>query len=156
VTKIGEAAFIRCSSLSEVTIPPSVAEIGPRALGGCSGLQRVVMMQPGVVGRVIGDCAFADCSALESIVIPDTVTKIGGVAFEGCSSLKDLVIPASASNIGWRDVAGDRELVSPVGLETLSAGWFSGWPFLSRVVIPDGVKMIGGRHSSSVRTCVRS
>jgi hypothetical protein len=43
-----------------------------------------------------------------------------------------------------RDVAGDRELVIPAGLETLSAGWFSGWPFLTRVLIPDGVNVIGG------------
>jgi hypothetical protein len=80
---------------------------------------------------------------LKSIEIPDTVTKIGERAFSGCSDLRDLVIPASASNIGWRDVAGDRELVIPAGLEALDAGWFSGWPFLTRVLIPDGVKVIG-------------
>jgi hypothetical protein len=75
--------------------------------------------------------------------IPDAATKIGLSAFEGCSSLKDLVIPASASDIGWRDVTGDRELVIPAGVETLSAGWFSGWPSLARVAIPEGVKVIG-------------
>ena len=86
----------------------------------------------------------------------------------GCSSFKDLVVPASASNAGWRDVACGRGPVILAGLEELSAGWFSGWPFLTRVqnggrviegcsnlrevAIPDSVTDIGGLAFCRVRS----
>ena len=61
VTKIGYAAFYKCTSLTSVVIPDSVTEIG--------------------------DDAFYNCTSLISVVIPDSVTIVGKFAFEGCESL---------------------------------------------------------------------
>ena len=56
-TKIGESAFRYCSSLTSITIPPSVTEIGEYAFYGCKNLTEV---------RIPKDChvdeeAFVDC-----------------------------------------------------------------------------------------------
>ena len=58
VTRIGDEAFRRCSSLTEVTILNGVTSIG--------------------------DEAFYGCSSLTEVTIPNSVTSIGKNAFYGC------------------------------------------------------------------------
>jgi hypothetical protein len=71
---VGYAAFEGCKSLTSITIPESVIEIGANA--------------------------FSDCKELTSINIPDGVTNIGAFAFSGCSSLCYINIPINVSCIG--------------------------------------------------------
>ena len=74
VTRIGEDAFLGCTSLTNITIPKSITEIG--------------------------ESAFSDCTSLTSITIPESVTKIDFCAFYGCTSLKNITIPESVTEIG--------------------------------------------------------
>jgi hypothetical protein len=62
VTSIRQHAFRKCTSLTSITLPDSIATIARGAFNGCS--------------------------SLTSIVIPDSVTSIGHMAFAGCTSLK--------------------------------------------------------------------
>ena len=62
VTSIRQHAFRKCTSLTSITLPDSIATIARGAFNGCS--------------------------SLTAIVIPDSVTSIGHKAFAGCTSLK--------------------------------------------------------------------
>ena len=74
VTKIGDSAFMFCTSLTSVTIPDGVTSIDV--------------------------AAFLGCTSLTSVTIPDSVTSIKSKAFFNCTSLKSVTIPASVTNIG--------------------------------------------------------
>ncbi len=70
VTKIGDSAFSRCSSLTNIIIPEGVTSIGGEA--------------------------FCECSSLTNITIPEGVTSIENNAFSGCSSLTNITIPENS------------------------------------------------------------
>ena len=70
---IGNSAFFWCSSLTSITIPPSVTAIGKEA--------------------------FFWCSSLTSVTIPPSITSIGSGAFSWCSSLTSIAIPPSVNTI---------------------------------------------------------
>ena len=99
VTSIGDYAFDRCSSLTELTIPNSVTSIGATAFAGCIGLTSVTI--PNSVTS-IGTFAFSGCSGLIEVTIGNSVTSISDNAFEGCSGLTTLyslnTTPPSVAN----------------------------------------------------------
>ncbi|MBP5177082.1 MAG: leucine-rich repeat domain-containing protein, partial [Clostridia bacterium] len=75
---------VKDKSVTSITIPDGVTDIGDYAFAGCSGLTSV-----NVAGSVtsIGEGAFSSCSGLTSIIIPNSVTSIGNWAFRNCSGL---------------------------------------------------------------------
>lgn len=99
VTKIGDRAFIGCTSLMSVAIPDSVTTIGSYAFYDCSGLTSVVI--PDSV-TTIGSSVFSNCTNLTSVVIGDGVTMINSSAFSNCTSLTSIVISNRITSIGDR------------------------------------------------------
>ena len=97
VNKIGNSAFLRCSSLTSITIPNSVTSIGDWAFSSCESLTSIEI--PNSVTS-IGEDAFYDCSSLTSITIPNSVTSIRNWAFSSCESLTSIEIPNSVTSIG--------------------------------------------------------
>jgi hypothetical protein len=101
VTSIGDYAFyfysaINHDSLTNVTIPDSVTNIGDYAFLGCRGL-RGVTIGNGVT--CIGYYAFCECTSLAGVTIGNGVTCIGAWAFESCSNLTVVTIPSSVTSI---------------------------------------------------------
>ena len=153
VTSIGRYAFENCSSLTSITIPESVIEIGE--IGGgvfrdCSSLTSITIPE-GVTS--IPSMTFFGCSSLTSITIPDSVTTIGNYAFKGCSSLTSITIPEGVTSIGNVAFSGctcltefkgkfaeddGRLLVQDGNLIAFAPAG------LSEYIIPDSVTTIGG------------
>jgi len=145
VTSIGDYAFSRCSSLSNIVIPDSVTDIGKCAFYFCSSLSNIVI--PDSVTS-IGNDAFLRCSSLSNIVISDSVTSIGNGAFLGCSSLSNIVIPDSVTSIGndaFSDCSSLSSIVIPDSVTDIGNDAFSHCSSLSNIVVPNSVISIGDR-----------
>ena len=128
MTSIGDWAFSRCNSLSEIVIPSSVTSIGDSAFSFCSSL-KYISIPKSVIG--LNGNPFArwdgklECLSpnfvyeddilfnkdksriisfrnqnIKSYVIPSSVTIIGDSAFSCCGSLSEIVIPSSVTSIG--------------------------------------------------------
>ena len=98
--------------MASVTIGNSVTSIGDNAFRGCSGLNKVIILD------IVAWCRISFASAPSSplyyahhlyrdndteitdLVIPNSVTSISFVAFYGCTGLKSVTIPNSVTSIG--------------------------------------------------------
>ena len=139
VTRIGDFAFVNCTSLTSITIPDGVTSIGFAAFRGCSSLTSITI--PDSVTS-IGDYAFMRCSSLTSITIGAGVISIGDFAFYECSKLTSITIPDGVTSIGLRAFNGCTALTSiTIGNSVTSIGGyaFSDCSSLTSITIPDGV-----------------
>ena len=117
-TSIAAYIFQNCASVTSITLPPQVTEIGANAFEKCSNVERIVKSDgsgiTSVNARSFGDCkklveippfaegmtavqnwCFIGCSALTHIELPSTITQIKGQAFYGCGSLGYILIKAT-------------------------------------------------------------
>jgi len=143
VTSIGLYAFLRCFTLSSVTIPGSVTSIGEGAFQSCTSLTSVTI--PDSVTS-ISDYVFAECFSLSSVIIPDSVTNIGISAFNGCTSLTSVNIPNSVTNISDYVFLGCTKLTSvtiPDSVISIGIYSFFSCTNLTNLTIPDSVTSIG-------------
>jgi hypothetical protein len=96
VTNLGSGAFIS-AGLTNVTIPNSVTDIPHSAFRNCRGLTSVTI--PNSVTN-IGHYSFSGCTSLSNVIIPSSVTDIGYFAFLSCSNLTSAVIGERVATIG--------------------------------------------------------
>jgi len=144
VTDIGDGAFKSCKNLTEITIPNSVTTLGKEAFDGCKGLTSITIGN-GVTS--IGEEAFDDCVGLTGVTIPDSVTSIGEQAFRGCTSLAGITIGKSVTSIGKQAFKGCKSLtgvIIPDGVTSIESGTFDGCTSLTSVTIGNGVTNIKG------------
>jgi hypothetical protein len=96
VTRL-EGTFQAFSSLTGVTIPDSVTNIGLLSFDRCDHLTRVAI--PDSV-TTIEYSAFNECLSLPEVTFPASLTTVGVAAFANCDSLTNISIPGSLTNIG--------------------------------------------------------
>lgn len=115
--KISHEAFSGCPLLSIVNIPLSLTEIGERAFERCSSLTDIPLTNVKVFGNFtfsnsglitislpstassISMGMFYACQNLSIIYIPDSITSIGNSAFYYCTSLSTINFPSKLSTI---------------------------------------------------------
>ena len=142
VTSIGNSAFQNNTSLTSVTIPPSVGIIGSYAFAG-SGLTSVTI--PGTVTE-IGDSAFRQMSSLLSVNIQEGVTSLPANAFFNSTSLANVSLPGSLISIGAGAFysAALTTTTIPNSVTTIGEYAFSVNRELASITIGSGVTSIGG------------
>ena len=87
MTAIASNAFVGCSSLFEVELPPSIKTIGPSAFGQNEALTAVTLPES---LTEVGVGAFDAANNLRSIRIPSAVTELGVGVFHNCKNLGDV------------------------------------------------------------------
>lgn len=100
VTSIASMAFHQNSSITSVSVPNNVTNIGDGAFQ-FSSLSRIVISDS---VAIIGNSAFNGCENLSGITIPQGVTNIGTGAFDNCPSLSSISV--HASNSSYKSVSG--------------------------------------------------
>ena len=89
VKVIGNAAFVNCTDLKNITLSKNLTEIGNGAFSNCMDLESITI--PTGVTK-IGSDAFSYCQSLTTITIPKNVTEIGLRAFFDCFSLTSIKV----------------------------------------------------------------
>lgn len=143
VTEIGWEVFSRCTGLTSVTIPDSIAIISEGTFSGCTGLTSVTI--PNSVTE-IKENAFKDCTGLTRIILPDNLMQIKADAFSGCTGLTRVIIPDSVTKIGKSVFEGCTNLTGVTignGLDEIEDSAFRGCTKLSTVSIGDNVTILG-------------
>ncbi len=136
VTRIGDGAFLNCSSLVNVTIPDSVKNIGYGAFSSCSNLTNVNIGESSQLTSINED-AFLDCERLTSISIPAGVTSIGEeYAFRGCLSLANITV--DENNSEYKSIDGNLYTKDGTTLIQYAVGKTD-----TAFTIPEGVTRIG-------------
>ena len=166
VASIGRSAFYGCTSLTSVSIPNSVNEIGEYAFQETPWLEQRKEEQGAVyAGRCVIACkkslasaiikegterlcdySFSDCKSLISVTIPEGVTEIGREAFCRCTGLTNVTIPKGVTKIGGGAFLGCTGLTSvTIPEEVTEIGWsaFEGCMGLTSVTISENVTSIG-------------
>ena len=85
ITELGEGAFEKCTTLTEITLGEGLEVIPFRVFADCSSLERIEI--PNGVTKIDED-SFVGCTALRTIVLPSTLVSIENAAFDDCNALK--------------------------------------------------------------------
>ena len=96
-----------CASLSSLTLPATVREIGESAYEGCTSLDIALSLNVRV-----GKRAFFGCSALTSVTLGDSVDSVGESAFMDCSGLTAISIGEGTASIGNLAFSGTTAVTS--------------------------------------------
>ena len=117
VTRIGDAAFSKCTAVTDVTIPTTVTDIGKRA--------------------------FYKCVALKNVPIPSSVTSIESGAFWGCEALADDNGFVIVRNVLYYYAGSAAEVTIPDDVTAIDSGAFDNNATLTSVIVSSDVTKIG-------------
>ncbi len=134
VTEIGEGALRECEALGAFTVPQGVTAIEPHTFEWCVSL-RSVSLPPGL--KEVGMSAFKYCRSLEAVTLPEGVAQVGMNAFSCCSSIVEIVFPSTVTELGsyvMSECVALRRAVLPANGSLLGELMFSGCRSLVEIV----------------------
>jgi hypothetical protein len=86
--------FNRCYSLSSISLPDGLIQLGDNCFYSCYALKTINLNKC----QIIGNSCFFGCNTLTQLVIPSSVTNIGINFIGSCSALFDVIF-VNQSNI---------------------------------------------------------
>jgi hypothetical protein len=155
VTGIGGEAFNYQATLTSVTIPAGLTNIGAGAFQGCTSLTAIIVetnnpaysSANGVLFNQSGSALIQYAVGLDGgYTIPNTVTSIGEDAFAGCDGLISVTVPGSVSEIGTAAFADCNYLTNATiseGVASIGDAVFYGCVNLPSIALPGTVTNIG-------------
>ena len=120
VTRINTDVYKNCTTLTQITLPNSLKQIGSSAFSGCINLTNLVL--PSSL-ESISTFSFSGCDSLTEIVIPNSVSTIKERAFQSCENLTDVTLSEN--------------------LEIINEAVFRFCKKLKSINIPDNITSIG-------------
>lgn len=162
ITSIGEYVFYNNQSITSVTIPEGIGNIGKSAFGLCSNLTHISLpdtlwkIQPfafassGVTEVIIPPkCsiymyAFRSCYNLTKVVFKEGVSELEADIFEDCNSLKTIILPTTIKNIDLSFKGCDNltEIILSDGTPKVLNGIFYKCSAIKKIYIPDSATEI--------------
>lgn len=140
LTYIGQAAFLGCTSLSNVQLPKTIKELGPSAFS-ISGLTSIEL--PATIVKVGGAC-FWNCSSLIKATVP--FSEDGGNLFSGCNKLTTIIVPEGVTTIrdgAFYQLTSMTTIKLPSTITSIGSDAFYNCSNLDSISIPEGVTSIG-------------
>ncbi|MDE6726703.1 MAG: leucine-rich repeat domain-containing protein, partial [Oscillospiraceae bacterium] len=95
IESIGEFAFCKCKSLTEINFPKKLTKIS-KGMFEYTGFENIVI--EGHIKR-IGSAAFYVCRALKHVKLCEGVAEIGSGAFYNCTELETIELPRSLERV---------------------------------------------------------
>lgn len=140
VRSVGIGAFRSNRTVTHVTLPDSVVNIGASAFADCTALQTVTAK--GL--RAIGAGAFRD-SGLRQIEIPGTLQNLDQYAFSG-TALTEITLNGTIAIVGdycFSNCANLQSVTLSAGIHEISSHMFYNCPSLKTFTVPDSITEIG-------------
>ncbi len=142
ITEIGSDTFRGCGKLESVNIPDAVTEIGAGAFYLCQALKEINI--PNGITEIRYD-TFWDCRSLRSVNIPESVKSIGASAFWGCEIFEEITLPKDLNKIdqtAFIQCVNLKAVELPAALKEIPYGCFANCAGLKSIAIPNGVTVI--------------
>lgn len=168
VKSIGKEAFIYCSRLKEVILPPDLTEISDHMFAE-SSLQTIIIPEkvttignsafassslksikiPNSV-KTISKSAFSGCRWMETVTMSNNVESLGEAAFSICPSLKSIDLPPTLKEIGpkaFYECSGLEQVTIPAAVTSIGDGAFSNCHGLTSIKVQEGNKRYDSRDN---------
>lgn len=141
VTSIAKEAFLNNGRVVRIVLPDGLIKIGASAFQGAKYLEEISL--PDSL-RTIEHSAFNSCGSLKNITIPQGVTSIAENTFLNCKQLSQVFLPSSLKTIAEKAfaVTGLKEIILPLGLESIGNHAFYGSRYLAEITLPNTVRSI--------------
>lgn len=125
VTSINDWSFKENTSITTVTLPPTIVSIGYSAFSDCTSLEKINF--PNSLTE-LGGSVFQG-TKLTTAILPDNIEKIPYTCFNKCEYLSEVKLPANLISIEHRafgECNSLKELIIPDKVQELSPTCFYG------------------------------
>lgn len=159
VVAIKEGLFTNNTSITSLSIPSGIKEIGTYTFSCCSNLKTITFAENSEL-ETIKSGAF-DYTAIEVLHLPNGLTTIEAGAFSYCNLLKEIYIPLSVSVIeaGAFDHYGEQTVLvfcqaasKPEGWQTLTFGYYCSicWDCIGSTTFDDITYALHSNNTAAV------